>query len=647
MISGDLYSVKIMWPRTAEERARNRNTGFVCFMTRDDAQEAMDAFNEEEVLGRRMVLRWGKNVKKTVKRGTGGVPIPPIKKKANKKIIISHNNAYHDHDHDHYPLGTGTETEPDTETDPRKEIETSTHITTAAAADPNEIRLNDDTTSTLTSANQSQPPMSRHSSVTMVKHKLSTPDTHTPPYPIYDPINDGPNAIQVIPPTDLYRLRFITTVASFVAKDGSLLEKKLIERESSNPLFSFLVDDYDYNKTKTWEQMSDLEQEHMRERVFYRWRVFSFNQGDGFNSWRTDPFIMLYPKGRWWIPPLLNQEAAQREEELAKQKEDDILRKMKERRRISNKKDFKTGRQLEHAKFGNVPGAGKNDGGGGAKLNDWEKEKFQNLLKKKLCASRESICEAMSFCFDKSGAAVEIADYLKTSLLEDGPGISVDTRIARLFLLSDILFNSQQPGVRNAFRYRDAIEAMAPEVFTSFGKHGNGTAGRMTMNKLRQAVNGVLNAWTNWSVYNSIFIDELEMRFEGKEITKEPQLPSETEAIDDNSLSSSAIQEVTDSQEIPSNKFDVDVPKPNKRPRIDWRPADDEVPCSDDVDGENLEDDDLAGIKHREDLQKSMELDGEPLLDSDLDGEPLDDDDEIEDEVLEDFEIEQDNTLNT
>ena len=70
-----------MWPRTAEERARNRNTGFVCFMTRDDAQEAMDAFNEEEVFGRRMILRWGKNVKKTVKRGTGGVPIPPIKKK--------------------------------------------------------------------------------------------------------------------------------------------------------------------------------------------------------------------------------------------------------------------------------------------------------------------------------------------------------------------------------------------------------------------------------------------------------------------------------------------------------------------------------------------------------------------------------------
>jgi len=51
-----------MWPRTAEERSRGRNTGFVCFMNRDDAQEAMDAYQDSDPLrtGRRMVLRWGK-----------------------------------------------------------------------------------------------------------------------------------------------------------------------------------------------------------------------------------------------------------------------------------------------------------------------------------------------------------------------------------------------------------------------------------------------------------------------------------------------------------------------------------------------------------------------------------------------------------
>lgn len=38
---GALASVKIMWPRTDEERARNRNCGFVAFMNRKDAERAM------------------------------------------------------------------------------------------------------------------------------------------------------------------------------------------------------------------------------------------------------------------------------------------------------------------------------------------------------------------------------------------------------------------------------------------------------------------------------------------------------------------------------------------------------------------------------------------------------------------------------
>lgn len=37
---GPLASVKIMWPRTDEERNRGYLTGFVAFMTRKDADRA-------------------------------------------------------------------------------------------------------------------------------------------------------------------------------------------------------------------------------------------------------------------------------------------------------------------------------------------------------------------------------------------------------------------------------------------------------------------------------------------------------------------------------------------------------------------------------------------------------------------------------
>jgi U2-associated protein SR140 len=39
---GPIASVKIMWPRTDEERRRQRNCGFVAFMNRDEAQAARD-----------------------------------------------------------------------------------------------------------------------------------------------------------------------------------------------------------------------------------------------------------------------------------------------------------------------------------------------------------------------------------------------------------------------------------------------------------------------------------------------------------------------------------------------------------------------------------------------------------------------------
>lgn len=41
---GPLASVKVMWPRTEEEKARNKNCGFVAYMKREDAEEALDHF---------------------------------------------------------------------------------------------------------------------------------------------------------------------------------------------------------------------------------------------------------------------------------------------------------------------------------------------------------------------------------------------------------------------------------------------------------------------------------------------------------------------------------------------------------------------------------------------------------------------------
>uniref|UniRef100_H2ZCT8 U2 snRNP-associated SURP motif-containing protein n=1 Tax=Ciona savignyi TaxID=51511 RepID=H2ZCT8_CIOSA len=63
---GPLASVKVMWPRTDDERARDRNCAFVAFMTRKDADRALRHLQGRDICDYEMKLGWGK-----------AVPIPP------------------------------------------------------------------------------------------------------------------------------------------------------------------------------------------------------------------------------------------------------------------------------------------------------------------------------------------------------------------------------------------------------------------------------------------------------------------------------------------------------------------------------------------------------------------------------------------
>mmetsp|Transcript_27026 Transcript_27026/g.46096 ORF Transcript_27026/g.46096 Transcript_27026/m.46096 type:complete len:582 (+) Transcript_27026:404-2149(+) len=578
-----------MWPRTAEERARNRNTGFVCFMQRADAEDAMDAYCDADPLGtgRRMVLRWGKNVKKTVKFGTGGVPTNLRKKPREKKqedrgatnaaggaVVMDNGSSREERNRSSDASRGGTEPSSSKRQNSHHESNSSASSTKASPA------------------NQAEEPKSKGKAI-----------PH--PGPIYDPAQHSADAITVRAPSDPRRLKFITTVASFVAKDGSILEQKLIETQAFNPEFQFLTLPNDG---------TDDDDDYFAEHVFYRWRVYSFANGDGLNSWRTEPFVMFEPHGRFWVPPPPNAAAAQEEEEAEKRREQDILAAQEERRKMSGKKEdcVTTGAGMRRN--------ANSDKGGGMKLNEWERKVFHELLREKLCASQESICEAMAFAFDKSGSAKEISELLRDAMLESGNGISVDTRIARLYLLSDILFNSQQPGVRNAFQYRDAIEAMSPDVFESLGRHGGG---RMTKNKLRKVVSSVLSAWTNWSVYNTTFIDELECKFEGREVVPVVKQDQDEEEAESPNADDDGEKEI-------DATIEEDVAAVSTTPRGMWTSASSidaegaEKDTIDDLDGEALDDDDLDGESLDEPEIQALEddVDGEEL--DDLDGDALD-----------------------
>lgn len=66
---GPLASIKIMWPRTEDEKSRGRNCGFVAFMSRKDGERALANLSGKDIDGFEMKMGWGKPV---------AIPLHPI-----------------------------------------------------------------------------------------------------------------------------------------------------------------------------------------------------------------------------------------------------------------------------------------------------------------------------------------------------------------------------------------------------------------------------------------------------------------------------------------------------------------------------------------------------------------------------------------
>jgi U2-associated protein SR140 len=359
----------------------------------------------------------------------------------------------------------------------------------------------------------------------------------------------------------------------------------------------------------------------------------------------------MFPNGRYWLPPSLDADAVHREKANVAEKE----RRQRQQKEDRANRELMTGRQFERRKRRGEFGANN------SKLNPEELRRFDRLVRKKMSLSRKTICEAMSFCFDNCVAAREVSALLKEALLDESDRVTNDMRIARLYLLSDILFNSQQPGVRNAFMYRTTIESMAAEVFRDLGgvvRRKERKSGRITVNKLRKAVSAVLGAWVEWGVYNATFVDELEAHFEGREVkvdatdaangpdanTEKTVEPERSEDADDvvihgqrgdwkevsDELNKTKSEQINAASDIVTkHQSEAMIEKSttsqtvdesqNSTTNIEHSQKDMNNIDSEDLDGEDIDGEDLDG----EDLD-GEDLDGEELDGEDLDGEIID-----------------------
>jgi hypothetical protein len=122
-------------------------------------------------------------------------------------------------------------------------------------------------------------------------------------------------------------------------------------------------------------------------------------------------------------------------------------------------------------------------------------------------------------------------------------------KVARLFLVSDILYNARfafrtlslfssfplvtmlsclafSSAVKNASSYRGLLQLQLPKIFQSLHKTYVNINGRITADKMKEKIMQVVTVWTAWSIFPATFLQELEYTFFGK--SKPVQAPSST-----------------------------------------------------------------------------------------------------------------------
>ena len=140
----------------------------------------------------------------------------------------------------------------------------------------------------------------------------------------------------------------------------------------------------------------------------------------------------------------------------------------------------------------------------------------------------------------------------------------------------------------------------------------------MTKNKLRKAVSSVLGAWTNWSVYNSTFIDDLESKFEGREISS--TIVNAAEELIQND-GDDLVAECTEVEHEPiAHDNDGAV---STTPRGTWTSG---ISVEGNETGDDFDGQVIVDLDGEEDDKKEIDdVDGDELDEDDIDGDVLDD----------------------
>ncbi|RZC38850.1 Surp and/or RRM 1 domain containing protein [Asbolus verrucosus] len=254
--------------------------------------------------------------------------------------------------------------------------------------------------------------------------------------------------VRVTIPFDRNLLMIIHRTIEFVVREGPEFEAVIMNMESGNPDFSFLTDFQSPAHT------------------YYRWKLYSILNGDPKNSWSMKPFRM-YKNGSIWIPPTAP--------------------------------NYKDGMPKELILTS----------GSDVKLSKAQTDRLIYLIKS-LTIAKGSIAEVMVFVLNHVTAINDAMDILVDSF--KNPSTNPVKKVARLYLLSDLLYNCKNKQIR-IDKFTDPNCEIHFEIFKQFYNTYKGLNYPQDRNCLKTKILMVLRAWVFHNFYDVKFITKLENMF--------------------------------------------------------------------------------------------------------------------------------------
>ena len=184
--------------------------------------------------------------------------------------------------------------------------------------------------------------------------------------------------------------------------------------------------------------------------VNYSTKIFIFSIiGDSKDDWNSEEFRM-FKGGSIWVPPRKNFYTAGMPDDIF---EDSLLGRIgnseSSTKRTVPTSDSSAGSQKRDSKSSkkeDQPKPKKNNG-----LSNSQRDRFEDMLRN-LLPDRNPIAETMVWCIEHAEAGGEIVECIAESLsILQTP---LTKKVARLYLISDILHNCSVKGVPNVSFFR-------------------------------------------------------------------------------------------------------------------------------------------------------------------------------------------------